>query len=59
MYLDDSDIQEKAEEYAEKYSIRVVPTMIFLDANGKLFLRQEGYMSEEELTEVLKAMGVE
>lgn len=59
VYLDDSNIQEKAEEYAEKYSIRVVPTMIFLDANGKLFLRQEGYMSEEEVTEVLKAMGVE
>lgn len=59
VYLDNSNIQEKAVEYAEKYSIRVVPTMIFLDANGKLFLRQEGYMSEEEVTEVLKAMGVQ
>ncbi len=59
VYLDDSNIEEKAVEYAEKYSIRVVPTMIFLDTNGKLFLRQEGYMSEEEVTEVLKAMGLE
>ncbi|MCY6370187.1 thioredoxin family protein [Clostridium ganghwense] len=59
VHLDDEKIQEKAIEYAQKYSVRVVPTMIFMDENGETFLRQEGYMSEEEISKVLKAMGVE
>lgn len=32
---------------AEKYSIRVIPTQVFLDVNGKEYYRHEGYFPKE------------
>lgn len=41
-----------------KYSIRVIPTQVFLDKNGKEYFRHEGYFPQEELIKVLKMQGV-
>lgn len=42
----------------QKYNIRVVPTQIFLNPNGKIMYRHEGIFSENEIIEQLKKMGV-
>lgn len=44
--------------YAEKYTIKVIPTQVFLDKDGKEFSRHEGYFPEEELVKVLNEQGV-
>jgi len=41
-----------------KYNIRVIPTQVFLDKNGKEYYRHEGYFPKEELVKVLKMQGV-
>ena len=43
---------------AGKYNIRVIPTQVFLDKNGKEYFRHEGYFPKEELIKVLKMQGV-
>jgi thioredoxin 1 len=45
--------------YGDKYSIRVIPTQVFLDANGKEYFRHEGFFPKEELVKILKQGGVE
>jgi thioredoxin 1 len=49
---------EKDSPYAKKYQIRVIPTQVFLDENGKEYFRHEGFFPREELIEVLKEKGV-
>ncbi len=44
---------------AMKYNIRVIPTQVFLDKDGKEYFRHEGYFPKEELVKVLKMQGVE
>jgi len=39
---------------AEKYRIRVIPTQIFLDKNGKEYFRHEGYFPLEEVEKIIK-----
>ena len=41
-----------------RYNIRVIPTQVFLDKNGKEYFRHEGYFTKEELIKVLKMQGV-
>jgi thioredoxin 1 len=41
-----------------KYNIRVIPTQVFLDKNGKEYFRHKGYFPKEELIKVLKMRGV-
>ena len=43
---------------AEKYNIRVIPTQVFLDKDGKEYFRHEGYFPKEDLIKVLKMQGV-
>ena len=43
---------------AEKYNIRVIPTQVFLDKDGKEYFRHEGYFPKEDLIKVLKMKGV-
>jgi len=43
---------------ARQYSIRVIPTQIFLDAKGDEFFRHEGYLPKDEILTVLDQMGV-
>lgn len=48
----------KGKEDAMKYNIRVIPTQVFLDKDGKEFFRHEGYFPKEHVVEVLKKGGV-
>ena len=44
--------------YAELYSIRLIPTQVFLNNAGKEFFRHEGFFSEAEITKLLKSQGL-
>lgn len=50
----------KSEErhFAEKYGIRVIPTQIFLDRDGKEFHRHEGFYPEAEIDRLLQNHGL-
>lgn len=50
---------EQGRPYAKEYGIRVIPTQVFLDKNGKEYYRHEGFFPKEELVKVLKMQGVE
>src|ERR1039458_6608103 len=40
------DVWTKEQEpYAQKYGIRLIPTQVFLDENGKEFFRHEGFFA--------------
>ncbi|PKN51586.1 MAG: thioredoxin [Deltaproteobacteria bacterium HGW-Deltaproteobacteria-13] len=41
-----------------KYNIRMIPTQVFLDKNGKEYFRHEGYFPKDDLVKVLKMQGV-
>jgi thioredoxin 1 len=43
----------------EKFGIRVIPTQIFYDKDGKEVMRHEGYFSKEDIIAVLTKLGVE
>lgn len=49
---------EQGRPYAEKYRIRVIPTQVFLDKDGKEYFRHEGFFPKEQLVEVLRKQGV-
>lgn len=44
--------------FAEKYRIRVIPTQIFLDTDGKQFFRHEGFLPEKEIVRMLTRRGI-
>lgn len=44
--------------YARQYRIRVIPTQVFLDKDGREYFRHEGYFPKEELLQVLRRQGV-
>lgn len=50
----------KTEEkhYAQKYGIKLIPTQVFLDENGKEFHRHEGFYPEAEIDKVLQMKGL-
>ncbi len=52
------DVYENPEA-ANRYEIRVVPTQIFLDKDGNVVFRHEGFFSKEEIVKIFKDMGVE
>jgi thioredoxin 1 len=43
---------------ADKYNVQVIPTQVFLDANGKEFFHHEGFFPEDELVKVLETKSV-
>jgi len=45
-------------QYAEKYGIRVIPTQVFLDKDGKEFHRHEGFYPEAEIDKILQSRGL-
>lgn len=49
---------EAGQPFAEKYQIRVIPTQVFLDKDGKEFSRHEGYFPKDEIVKVLKTKGI-
>lgn len=44
--------------YAEKFNIRVIPTQVFMDRNGREFFRHEGYFPFEAIDALLQQHGV-
>jgi thioredoxin 1 len=42
---------------AEKYNIRVIPTQVFLDKDGKEYFRHEGYYPKAEVVKIIKMQG--
>jgi thioredoxin 1 len=49
---------KEQKKYAEKYKIKLIPTQVFLDENGKEFFRHEGFYPEEEIDKLLKSKGL-
>ncbi len=52
------DVDEYA-SLSQKYGVRMIPTQIFFDANGKEVYRHQGFMPEEDIVAQLKKIGVE
>lgn len=50
--------KEDQKKYAEKYGIKLIPTQVFLDAEGKEFHRHEGFYPEKEIDKVLQSKGL-
>ncbi|EJO5348538.1 thioredoxin family protein [Clostridium botulinum] len=48
----------KNPEFADKYKVSVVPTQVFIDKEGKVFLKHEGILSKEEIVDIINKMGV-
>ena len=46
-------------ELAEKHKVNIIPTQIFLDAQGKELFRHNGFMSREDILAKWKELGVE
>ena len=44
--------------YARQYGIRVIPTQVFLDAEGQEYFRHEGYFPTSEVVKILALKGV-
>jgi thioredoxin 1 len=54
------DVWTRAQQsYARQYNIRLIPTQVFLDENGKEFFRHEGFLPESEIHKLFKEQGVE
>jgi thioredoxin 1 len=53
-------IDQSEENYnlAEKYNIRVVPTLIFLNVDGSEYKRVEGFTSQKDIEAIFSKMGV-
>ncbi len=49
---------QEGKPYATKYRIRVIPTQVFLDKDGKEYFRHEGFFPKEDLVKILKQKGV-
>jgi len=48
----------EGEPFAQTHKIRVIPTQVFLDKEGKEYFRHEGFFPKEELIKVLQQKGV-
>lgn len=44
---------------ANRYNVRLIPTQIFFDKDGKVFWRHEGFLSKEDIKKKLNEIGVE
>ena len=49
----------KNRKAAQKYSIRIIPTQIFFDTEGKEAYRHEGFMGKDEILNKMKDMGAD
>ena len=50
--------KEEQAHYAQDYNIRLIPTQVFLDANGKELMRHEGYFPEKDIDTFLQSKGL-
>lgn len=49
---------DEGRPYIKKFKIRIIPTQVFLDKDGKEYYRHEGFFPKEELVKILKKQGV-
>ncbi|MCL6591841.1 MAG: thioredoxin family protein [Firmicutes bacterium] len=45
-------------DLSTQYQVRVIPTQIFFDKQGKQVWRHEGYLAKEDIVKKLKELGV-
>jgi len=50
--------KEDQKKYATQYGIKLIPTQVFLYANGKEFHRHEGFYPEAEIDKILQSKGL-
>lgn len=50
--------KEDQKQYASKYGIKLIPTQVFLDENGKEIMRHEGFYAEKEIDKFLQSKGL-
>ena len=50
---------DAGKEYADKYKVRMIPTQVFLDKEGKEIFRHEGFFPQVKIEKVLSDAGVE
>jgi thioredoxin 1 len=50
--------KEEQAYYASEYKIRLIPTQVFLDINGKELMRHEGFFSEKAIDTFLQSKGL-
>jgi len=50
--------KQEQKKYAQQYGIKLIPTQVFLDEDGKEFHRHEGFYPEAEIDKILKAKGL-
>ena len=48
----------KGKDDAMKYNIRVIPTQVFLDKDGKEYFRHEGYYPKADVVRIIKMQRV-
>ncbi|NFV11956.1 thioredoxin family protein [Clostridium sporogenes] len=48
----------KNPQFGDKYKVSVVPTQVFLDKDGKVFLRHEGILTKDEIIDIINKMGI-
>lgn len=58
VYLDDKKILDTAMKLARKYEVMYVPTIVFLDKDGRVVSKKVGVMTEEEILDILSKMEV-
>jgi len=50
--------KQEQKKYAQQYKVRLIPTQVFLDENGKEFHRHEGFYPESEIEKILQSKGL-
>ena len=50
--------QADQRKYAQEYKIKLIPTQVFLDEDGKEIMRHEGFFPEEEIDAFLQKQGL-
>lgn len=50
--------KEDQKQYSKKYGIKLIPTQVFLDENGKEIMRHEGFFAEKEIDKFLQSKGL-
>jgi thioredoxin 1 len=43
---------------AEKYGIKLIPTQIFIDSEGREIFRHEGFLAKDDILPILAKMGI-
>ncbi len=49
---------KEGKPYAQQYGIKLIPTQVFLDKDGKEYFRNEGFFPKDKLIKVLEKGGV-